>query len=410
MTIPSNELPPAALFSEPPLISTEELEQHAHSVFRQHRPLTALVRRQDGVYVAIRSRDVDRLATDPRTRQLETEIARSRGVDAGPLFDFFKNTMLLSNGQEHRARRAPMARAFALKLITELRPRIRAIANELIDHCFARGEMSFMEDYAAWIPARILSELLGLPAADIPEFTRQVYRLAPALSSAFSREDVPELQSTADKLTRYAQKLLQERHAQPRNDFLTSYAQEISTSGALSETESLIQLVTVILGGSETTRSALTIQTSLLLQHGEQWDAVCRDSSLIPGAVLESLRFEPAVGSFARFTLEDIVIDGWLIPRNSVLSLSTLSAMRDPALYSDPDRFDIRRADHPRRHMVFGAGAHRCLGEALARAELEEGLAALAARLPGLQLVDGPASVWGSGGIRKVKGMRVGWR
>jgi cytochrome P450 family 103 len=170
-----------------------------------------------------------------------------------------------------------------------------------------------------------------------------------------------------------------------------------------------MQIITLILAGSDTTRGAGTIQTSLLLQHRDQWDAVCKDPALIPGAVLESMRYEPAVGSFARFTLEDVQIDGWIVPRNSVLSLSTLAAMRGPQLYSDPDRFDITRADHPRRHMIFGAGSHRCLGEALAKAELEEQLAALTQRLPQLQLSGDPPVIRGNGGIRSVRNMQVRW-
>jgi cytochrome P450 len=90
----------------------------------------------------------------------------------------------------------------------------------------------------------------------------------------------------------------------------------------------VIQIVTLILAGSDTTRAAMAIQTSLLLQHREQWEAVCRDGALAPGAVAESLRYEPAVGSFLRVTLEDIDLEGWVIPRHRMLSLSTLSVMR----------------------------------------------------------------------------------
>jgi cytochrome P450 len=97
------------------------------------------------------------------------------------------------------------------------------------------------------------------------------------------------------------------------------------------------------------------------------------------------------------------------VPRNSILSLSTLSAMRDPSQYADPDTFNIRRTDHPRRHLIFGLGVHRCLGEILARAELEESLAALAERLPHVELAGKPPSLAGHGGIRRVDGMRLGW-
>jgi len=393
----------------PIVIPSAELEGDPHRVFKTHRPLTPFIRREDGIFIAIRAADVERLATDPRTRQMQTEIGLSRGVTQGPLFDFFNNTMLLSNGAEHRRRRAPLSRAFALRVINDLRPHIRKIANTLIDEHYARGELRFRDEFAAWIPARVIADLLGIPAADIPEFTRNVYALARSLSSTFSREDVPELDSAADRLTRYVEMLLDERRREPRGDLLTSYLHAVDEADVLSRIEALIQIVTVILAGSDTTRAALTIQISLLMQHREQWDALRDNPALIPGAVLESLRYEPSVGSFPRFTLEDIEIDGYTVPRDSILSMSMLSAMRDPALYRDPERFDIYRTDHPRRPVVFGAGSHRCLGEALALLELEETLAALAERLPKLELAGNVPGVEGSGGIRRVGEMQVRW-
>src|SRR5262249_3569570 len=97
------------------------------------------------------------------------------------------------------------------------------------------------------------------------------------------------------------------------------------------------------------------------------------------------------------------------LPAHSFLTLSTMSAMRDPALYSEPDIFNIRRTDHPRWHLVFGGGPHRCLGEALARAELEEGLAALAARIPHIALKGEPAKLREHSAIRPISGMEVAW-
>ena len=392
-----------------PLIPAAELEFQPHRIFRTYRPLTPVIRREDGVYVAIRAADVDCLATDPRTRQMQTEIGLARGVTQGPLFDFFNNTMLLSNGVAHRRRRAPLSRAFALKVVNDLRPHIRQIVNDLIDKHYARGEMRFRDDLAAWIPARVVSDMLGMPATDIPEFTRNVYQLARSLTPSFSRGDVAELNEAAAWLTRYVETLLERRRHEPRDDLLTSYLQAVDEADVLSRIEALMQIVSVILAGSDTTRAALTIQLSLLLQHPDQWEALRRDPSRVRGAVLESLRYEPSVGSYPRFTLEEIEIDGCTIPRNMLLSMSTLSAMRDPALYRDPDRFDISRTDHPRRPMVFGAGAHRCLGETLALLELEETLAALAERLPNLNLVGDAPTVTGSGGIRQVSEMVVRW-
>lgn len=394
---------------EPVTIPRQDLETHPHKIFRFHRPRAPVVLRDDGVYIAMRAADVERLAMDPRTRQMETEYVESRGVVEGALFDLFDNTMLLSNGVDHRKRRAPVARAFAYKLIMGIRPRIREIANDLIDRQYARGDMNLRDDYAARLPARVICEILGIPRSDVPRFTRDVYQVAKAFSSSFAREDVPAIQAAARDLTSYTMDLLRARRTKPVNDFLSSYVAALEESEKLSALETVIQIVTLILAGSDTTRAAMVIQTSLLLQHREQWSSVCRDFALVPGAVAESLRYEPAVGSFMRVTLEDIDLDGWVIPRNRMVSLSTLSAMRDPARYSDPDTFDIRRADHPRKHFVFGLGAHRCLGEVLATVELEEGLAALTARLPDMRLAAEPAVVHGSGGIRSVEDAWVCW-
>ena len=393
----------------PTSVATSELDSNPHEIFRLNRSRTPLLVRDDGVYIALRAADVESLATDPRTRQLETEYVESRGVTEGPLFDLFAHSMLLSNGMGHRKRRAPVSRAFAYKLVMGLRPRIREIATALIDRHYARGEMNLREDFAARLPALVICEILGIPPGDILRFTRDVYRVAKAFGSSFARADVPALQAAADSLISYTHSLLWGRRAVPSNDFLSSYVSALDESEKLSAIETVIQIVTLILAGSDTTRAAMVIQTSLLLQHREQWDAVCRDFALVPGAVAESLRYEPAVASFMRVALEDIDMDGYVVPRNSMLSLSTIAAMRDPAVYSNPDTFDIQRADQSRRHLVFGRGAHRCLGEVLAVVELEEGLAALTARLPDMRFAGTPPLIRGSGGIRTVEATTVCW-
>jgi cytochrome P450 family 103 len=392
-----------------PKLSIAELDRDPHGVFRELRPRTAVIEREGGSYIAIRAKDVERLAVDERTRQMENEKLRSQGIDSGPLCDIFDHTMLFSNGATHRRRRAPLSRAFAFRLISGLRPRIRAIADDLLSRHEERGEMSFLDDYAALIPARAISMLLGLPEDDIPSFSHWVYTVARTLGYSFTPEEVPAMEEAAANLVSYASELLAARRAAPRDDFLTDYVAATAQADTLSAAEILSQLITVIIAGSDTTRAAMATQVALLLQHREQWEAVCTDATLIPSAVSEALRYDPPVGSVPRFTLHDIDLEGCVIPAHRVLTLSTLSAMRDPALYCEPDRFNIRRADHPYRHMVFGGGSHRCLGEALARAELEEGLGVLANRLPQLVLLGAPPILTGHAGIRSISGMRVGW-
>jgi cytochrome P450 len=119
------------------------------------------------------------------------------------------------------------------------------------------------------------------------------------------------------------------------------------------------------------------------------------------------LRYEPSVGSAGRVAREEIRLDGHVVPAGSLILLSTLSALRDEAVYAHPDTFDVRRTDLPRLHPVFGGGAHRCIGEALARIELEEGLGALTRLAPRLRLTGAMPVLQGHSGIRRIDALRV---
>jgi len=394
---------------EPPILSVAALDRDPHGLYRRLRPVTPLIRRDNGSYIAIRACDVEQLATDPRTRQSETDYLRLRGITSGPLFETFSNWMLFSNGREHRRRRLPMSRAFAFKLIVALRPKIRALAHALIARHVSRGSMSFIDDFAALLPAHLICTILGLPESDIPRFTHWVYSVSRAVGLSFLDEELGQINADAEQLQRYTGELLDSRRRAPQEDFLSSFVAAVEQEGTLSPAEALAQVVLLILAGSDTTRGAMAVQVSLLLEHREQWQAVCADEALIPGAVSEALRYEPIAASIPRVTLEDLRLDPYVIPRDSFVSLSTMAAMRDPALYDEPDTFCIRRSESSRRHLVFGAGAHRCLGEALARAELEEGLTALVQRLPQLQLAGDPLRLKGHSGIRRPTPMPVSW-
>jgi len=392
-----------------PVISTAAFDADPHGVIRKYRSQTPLLQREDGSYVVIGARDAEMLITDPRTRQLETELIRARGVKSGALFEFFDNTMLLSNGPLHRRRRSPMSRAFAFRVVEEIRPRIRAIANELLDGVFTQGQMNFLDQYAAQIPARLISEIIGISAQDIPRFTAWVYQLTRALSVSFRNDDIPEIESATMQLRDYVADLIADRRANPRQDFLSLFVMETDEHGALSPTEAVVQVMSIIVGGSDTTRAAITMMVGLLLTHRDQWNEVVRNADLIQGAVLESLRYDAVIASIPRVSVTDIAISGHTVPANRILSLSTLAMLRDPDVYSEPERFDIHRTDHPRRHPIFGGGVHRCLGELLARAEMEEALAVLVNRLPSLQLVGNAPTLHGHSGLRRIDGMQVAW-
>ncbi len=398
----------AASDRRPLAADPEDFRPDPHRGFAAYRPRAGVIDLGWLVPYVIRHADVTGLMTDPRTRQLETEGLTLRGITSGALYRFFANSMLLSNPPAHQRRRAPVARTFAYKLIDAWRPRIRALASELIAAHAEAGEMDLLDALAAPLPSRIIAEILGAPQDDAPRFAALVYGMSRGLS-AFPDDQFADIEAAAAGLTAYVEELLAARRASPRDDFLSDYVRSIDAAGELSPAEMLIQIVTLIIGGSDTTRLGLTAMISLLLQHRDQWDAVCADPSRAAAAVQEALRYEPPVGSIGRVVTEPLAVAGVPFGPGQVLAVSILSAQRDEAVFSDPQRFDIARADHPRWSATFGGGAHRCLGEALARAEMEEALIALSQRLPGLAMIGDPPELKGHSGIRGITPMRVGW-
>ena len=393
-----------------PVLTLKQLEEDPHGVFRQYRKDHAVVRHETGGYFVLRFAEVDRLGKDPRVGPSGTSFPASMGISSGPVFDLFTYSMITADGDVHPRRRAPLSRQFANRAINEMRQGIRRTADDLIDSWYGNGEVDFFGEFAAALPAHVIADMLGLPREEIPEFTVLVYQVSKIFSFGLSPDDIAKIEKAMERLRAYSEKALSERRRSPREDFLSVYLAAAAEEGKLRPEEQVYQILTLILGGSDTTRVALAAQLSLLLQHREQWDAVCNNSSLVPGAVAEAMRLEPSGAAGFRMPREDIDIDGTVIPAGQLITLSTMSAMRDEAVYDRPDVFDIRRTNQARVHPIFGWGAHRCLGEALARAELEEGLLAVAARIPQIHLAT-PPKIKGHMGVRRIEAaMHLFWK
>jgi cytochrome P450 len=397
----------------PPFVSSSELENDPHAVFRHWRERTPVIQREDGACLVLRAADVEALFIDLRTRQIDGALySRVRGVPPGPLQDLLVASLLMSEGDAHRRRRAPMSRVLAFRAVEALRDTVRSAAESLIDDVEAKGriedEIDLMSTFCAPFPPLVMSRLLGAPSDEARAFARWVYQVSPAFAPALPGEDMAAMVEGATRLTAYVEQRLAKTMAgeAPRSDLLENMAAAVAVD-TLTPAEAVAQLVTLIIGASDTTRAAMAIQVGLVLATGQAWSQLGDDPNLARAVVAEALRLEPPVGSAPRFSMEEIALDGATIPAGRLVSLSTLSAMRDPARFSDPDTFVIDRTDHTRWPLVFGGGAHRCIGEALARMELEEGLMALSRRLPSLRLAGPAPKIEGYAGIRRVNGPRV---
>jgi len=404
-----NDVSGTPVGAQPPTMTLAELEADAHGTFRRYRQNHSVVRHEAGGYFVLRFADVERLSKDPRLGATGTAFPRKLGLESGAIFEVFDHGMLTADGETHRRRRAPFTKLFAARAISEMRPHIRRTVEDVIDGFYDDGEMEFVGTFASPIPARVIADLFGLPREDIPDFTRDSYEATQILAFGLSPERIADIDKAGERLRDYLAKVLDERRRSPRNDFLSAYLAAATEAGEMSPEEILYQIFQLVAGAVDTTRMSIAAQTSLLLQHRQQWTEVCRDPSLVPAAVAEALRVEPSGSAATRLVSEDIEVAGTVIPAGELVTFSTMSAMRDEQVYDHPDAFNIHRTDIPRLHPVFGYGVHRCIGEALTRAELEESLAALTARIPQLQMDEAPG-IRGHYGIRQVDEMRVFWK
>ena len=391
--------------SDAPEIAFDATGVDPHHYLKSFRERAPIARTPMGIVLALRHRHLD-LVTSDATRQLETETKVMQGITSGPIWDLTTTGMLFANGDVHRRRRAPVSRTFAFKLMDAMRPKAAALAAELVTERIGKGPIDFVTEIAAQIPARIIADILGIPRADLPVFMQWIADTAEALGFIeLSRRD--KIEKSLVEFNAYVDGLFAERRARPREDFITDYLRTTKEADELSEAEIRTQVLGLILAGSDTTRGSLCMTLAHLLARPEQWRAFCADpDGLKKGVVDEGLRFEPIVSGVPRVAMRDLEVDGYLVPTGTPIAVSLLSALRDPDVYAAPDRFDIARTDHPRWHPIFGAGAHRCVGEALARAEMEETLATIARLAPNTELV-GDFPTLAPGAIRQVGAMRV---
>jgi cytochrome P450 len=365
-----------------------------------------LARDKFGIVSGFSKAQMDLFNDDRWTRQVELEGMWAAGVTQGPMFDFVRDMVLFANGQTHRNRRAPLVRTFAHKVIADLRPDVAARAQAMIAPLVGTGAVDFVGAIAGPLPAQVIAAIVGAPERDTAEFAAHVYSAIRGLSIC---SDEVRAESDADMrhLDRYVADLIADRRASPQPDFLTAYLDRVQ-GGPLDENEVRAQMIGLVVAGSDTTRGALTATLSQLLQHPGQWNMLVNDpEKWAPAAVSEGLRFDPVIGSLARITTEPREIEGVLLPKGSFVAVSMLTALRDPAIYGDPNRFDITRGDHPKLHPIFGGGPHRCLGEALARIELEESLKALARIVPHMTLDGPPVRMRGYGAVRTLGPFQV---
>lgn len=314
-----------------------------------------------------------RLSSDRRHAGFPLTSPRLQGLrDRRPAF-------IGMDPPEHGTRRRMTISEFTVKRIKGMRTDIERIVHGFIDEMLAAGPPAdLVSRFALPVPSMVICQLLGVPYADHDFFQDASRRLVQSTSAAEATE-------ARDDMERYFDELITKLEAEPGSGLLGSLVTRQLADGAIDREELISNALLLLVAGHETTASMTSLSVITLLEHPDQHAALRADPGLVPGAVEELLRYL-AIADIAgsRFATADIEIDGQLIRAGEGVIVTHSIANRDPSVFADPDTFDVRRS--ARHHLAFGYGVHQCLGQNLARLELEIILTALFDRIPTLRL------------------------
>ncbi|MEU1342712.1 cytochrome P450 [Streptomyces sp. NPDC005827] len=287
-----------------------------------------------------------------------------------------------SDAPEHSRYRRIMTGPFTMKRVQALRPAIQKITDDLIDTMLAGpAPADLVEALALPLPTLMISELLGVPYEDHAFFQENAAR---GISHHVSAE---ESMRTFGALNEYLMHLVEKKAAEPADDALSDIAARV-TAGDITVPEAAMMGLGLLIAGHETSANMIGLGTVALLEHPEQL-AVLRetdDPQVVAGAVEELLRHLGIIhGGQRRIAKDDIEIAGETIRAGEGIIVELFSANRDAAVFPDPDRLDLHRAN-ARHHNAFGFGIHQCVGQQLARVELQIVFGTLFRRVPTLAL------------------------
>jgi hypothetical protein len=333
--------------------------------------------------------DVRAMLADPRLHSNFPDFLRTFGVDSGPFFDWMAGSPLNREGAEHLRWRSLLSRAFTPRSVERIRPFLRDSAHELIDGFAARRACEFVGEFADAYPSLGLCELIGVPRADRDRFRGWANAIGLGFSPLELAGRIGEVDEALVQLLAYARELAAARRAAPGDDLVTRIAQA-ADEAEWTEDEVPAAIAGLVFAGHETTKNQLGWMVTVLASHPTVWEAVAAGTIPVAPVVEEAMRHRSAVTSTGRTVAEPVEHRGERFETGERLLLSLWSADHDEATYTHPERFDPA-ANGEIPHLAFGHGAHFCLGAALARAELQEALAALTARLGSPTLEAGAA-------------------
>ena len=356
-----------------------------------------------GFWALTRYEDVMRVDGDPKT------FSSQKGgilMTYGPkesrhplLFRASVDAMINMDAPWHLQLRKEHMPYFTPAYLAELKQKVAAETTRLIDNMAGLGECDLVEKLSAQLPLFTLCEILGVPQADQPKFIKWMHYLEVAgyITAKQRREAQPtpellkfvkELNENVAEMFAYGQHMLQKRRADPKPDLMSAIARA-TLDGELLRNEYLDgSWLLIVFAGNDTTRNTISGSMKLLTEFPDQKRALMADMSLLPNAVDELIRMVSPVIYMRRTATADAEVGGQKIAEGEKVIMYFSAANRDPSVFPDPDKLDIRRANAS-KNIAFGFGPHVCIGKRVAQLQLEEVYRQLLTRLPDIEYAGG---------------------
>ncbi len=323
-----------------------------------------------GVYVLTRYADVWNLLRDHRTsREIPMELVYF-AVGDGATAQSFMGNLLNTEAPDHTRLRKLLARAFTPKLVRDLRPRVTALVDDLLDGAEAAGgeTVDIAEAIGAVLPILVVGDLLGVPGEDADMVRPWAGAMARTSTVLPAAEDRAASDDAVIAYRGYFEDLLSGRRTMNPDGLLAAMAGAEEAEG-ISHEELISNATLLYFAGFETTTNLIGNGVLALLRNPDECRRLWGDPQLVATAVDEMLRYDSPVQTTVRYTSEPVEVAGGTINARRVVELSLAAANRDPRAFEDPERFDVGRAAND--HVAFGTGRHFCLGARLARLEGE---------------------------------------
>jgi hypothetical protein len=271
---------------------------------------------------------------------------------------------------DHTRVRKLVSKAFTPRAIESWRGKVEEIANRLLDEVAASRRMDLVEDYAAKLPILVICELLGVPGEDHDAFRRWGDIVVKTLALRVPTGAVRASERAFFALAKYFEGLFADHRAHKREDLLSAMLAAEEDGEHLTHRELVGTCTLILLAGFETTVNLISNGTTALMANPEQLEKLRADESLMPNAVDELLRYDSPVQFTSRNVIEDLELEGQPLKRGQQIAVVIGAANNDPAVFADPRRLDLTRANAS-QHIAFSSGPHFCLGASLAKLEGE---------------------------------------